>query len=83
MGTSKKFKYSYVVKQISKGGHGVELFGRETRLTNDELEIFRRQLNRDSGNMYYVQSVGLIGRAFGASSVNSKLPPEPLFTVES
>jgi hypothetical protein len=76
-----KFKYSYVVKQISKGGAGVELFGRDTRLTNDQLEQMRRQINKNSENMFYVQSIGLIGRAFGASSINSRLPLEPMFEV--
>ncbi len=78
---SSKFKYNYVVKQINKGGAGVTLFGRDTRLTNDQLELMRRQINKDSENMFYVQSLGLIGRAFGASSVNSKLPLEPMFEV--
>jgi hypothetical protein len=78
-----KFKYSYVVKQISKGGAGVQLFGRDTRLSNDQLEQMRRKINKDSENMFYVQSIGLVGRAFGASSVNSKLPAEPMFEVVS
>lgn len=84
---SSKFKYAYSIIQISKGST-LEMFGTDRKMTPDELELMRRQLNRDSGNQYWVRSVGLRHNKTGVTTVfadsrTSRLPAEPMFEVVS
>jgi hypothetical protein len=79
----KAYNYRYELEQTGPGR--VELFGRDTKLSSNELEQMRRQLNKDSGNRYYVVRMWLINqrteKVVARSSAHT-LKPEPLFTVE-
>ncbi len=78
------YKYRYEMEQTGPGR--VELFGRDTKLSHDQLEEMRRRLNKDSGNRYYVARMWLVNQKTGkvvARSSNHKLPPQPLFEVQS
>ena len=75
------FKYAYIVTQ-----HGIariEMFGTDTKISSNDLELKRRAINRDHFPAYVSrlqlknQKTGQIVRDTKAST----LPAEPLFTV--
>jgi|HubBroStandDraft_3_1064219.scaffolds.fasta_scaffold277547_2 hypothetical protein len=77
-------KYRYAYSYTQSGPTKVELFGRDSRMTNDELELMRRELNKQPG--VYVKHLALVFQQGGfhifADSRKSTLAPEPLFVVE-
>lgn len=83
MGSSTKFKYAYIVTQ--RGRTRVELFGTDTKLTDNQLELKRRELNDNSQNYYHISELSLAEndgtRVIIRSSKHSNLPKQPLFTV--
>jgi hypothetical protein len=79
-----KYRYAYVYSQV--GPSKIELFGRDSRMTNDELELMRRQINRDNAGRVYLRHLALMFQDSAhvfADSRKSKLPAEPMFVVES
>ena len=77
------FKYRYELQQNGKAT--IELLGTDIKLSNDELELKRRHINREHFPAY-VRAIFLVNQKTGkfvAFSRNSKLPPEPLFEVVS
>lgn len=84
MGTSRKFKYAYVVDQHSLVGNSrAEMFGTDKKLTNNELEVMRRNLNHEAH--YWIKELALAEndghRIIIRSSKHSSLPKAPLFQV--
>jgi hypothetical protein len=83
MGRSTKFKYAYVVTQ--RGTSRLDLFGTDTKLTDDQLELKRRELNDQGLNSYHVSELALAENDGHSliirSSKHSTLPKLPLFTV--
>ena len=81
------YRYTYMVKQV--GLVRTELFGRDTRLSNDELELMRRDLNQQTPGKCYIQILALLATVNGmgtrivATSAKSKLAAQPLFEVVS
>lgn len=57
MGTTRKFKYAYVVAQ--RGPVRIELFGTDTKLTDAQLELKRRELNTQGRNAYHISELAL------------------------
>jgi hypothetical protein len=81
MTKDKAYKYAYHYHNAGKGS--VTLFGRDTKLSNDQLEQMRREINR-SHFPAYLRSIWLVNQRTGvkvADSRDSKLQPEPLFQV--
>jgi hypothetical protein len=81
MSKSRAFKYAYRYQNAGKGS--IELFGRDTKLSNDELEQMRRDINREHFPAY-LRSIWLVNQRTGvkvADSRESRLPAEPLFQV--
>lgn len=78
---SNAFKYAYIVSQ--NGIARVEMFGTDSKLSNDALELKRRQINKDHFPAYLFR-IQLKNQKTGqivADSTKSKIPREPLFTV--
>jgi hypothetical protein len=81
----KAYRYTYMVKQ--SGPVRTELFGRDTRLSNDELELMRRDVNQQTPGKCYIQILALLATVDGmgtriiATSAKSRLPPQPLFQL--
>jgi hypothetical protein len=81
-----KYRYAYVYRQT--GPSKIELFGTDTRLSNDELELMRRKWNKDLAGQVFIPFLALaysqegMGMHVFADSRKSKLAPEPLFVVE-
>lgn len=77
------YKYRFEMQQAGKAT--IELFGRDTKMSNDQIEQYRRNINREHFTAYVVR-MWLVNQKTGkvaASSRNSKLPAEPLFQVVS
>jgi hypothetical protein len=82
MSKSSAFKYRYELQQT--GTSRLEMFGTDTKLTDDQLELRRRELNANGLNSYHISRLWLVNQKTGkviARSSNSKLPKQPLFTV--
>lgn len=60
MGKSTTYKYAYRVYQ--SGSVDIQLFGRDTKLSNAQLEEFRLKLNSDGAN---VKEIALIFQKTG------------------
>jgi hypothetical protein len=73
---NKAYKFKFELVQSERPGRPViQLFGRDHKLTNDELEKMRRHLNTEHFPSY-VAVLRLVNQATGAvvaSSVNSTL----------
>ncbi len=77
------YKYRYELQQTGPGR--IEMFGTDTKLTDDELELKRRAINSAHPRVYVVR-LWLVNQKTNrvvARSSNSKLPPLPLFEVVS
>ena len=83
MGRSTKFKYAYIVTQ--RGRTRIDLFGTDDKLTENDLELKRRELNDQSQNYYHVSELAIVpndgSRTIIRSSKHSSLPKLPLFVV--
>jgi hypothetical protein len=78
----KAFKYRYELQQIGPGR--IELFGRDTKLSDNQLEEMRRELNQNSAGRVYVVRLWLVNQKSGkvaARSSNHTLAAQPLFQV--
>ena len=78
------YKYRYELQQTGPGR--IEMFGTDTKLTDDELELKRRAINSEHAARVYVVRLWLVNQKTSyvvSRSSNSKLPPQPLFEVVS
>jgi hypothetical protein len=83
MGKSRAFKFAFRSVQSGKGY--IDLFGTDRKMSVDELEQMRRQLNKDHFPAF-ISLLWIVNQKTGvsvASSGASKLPKEPLFQVEA
>jgi hypothetical protein len=81
---SNAYKYRFELQQT--GTSRIELFGTDTRLTDDALELKRRDLNEQGLHAYHISRIWLVNQKSGrviARSSASELPKQPLFTVQS
>jgi hypothetical protein len=78
------YRYRYELQQT--GTSRLELFGTDTKLTDNELELKRRQLNEQGLNSYHISRLWLVNQKSAkvvARTSNSTLPKQPLFEVLS
>ena len=83
MGKSKAFKFAFRLTQVGPGH--TDLFGTDRKMTPDELEQMRRDLNKNNPRGF-INLLWIVNQKTGtsvASSGASKLKPEPLFQVMS
>jgi hypothetical protein len=83
MSKSNTYKYRYELQQT--GTSRVELFGRDTAMSHDQLELYRRELNEQGQNSYHISRIWLVNQKTGrvlARTSQSTPPKLPLFTVE-
>jgi len=73
MGSSRISKYAYVLDQVRVAGSAYfDMFGRETLLTNNQLEEMRQRFNADGGHVKSVSLVAQTGRKKGQVVASSK-----------
>lgn len=78
----KVFKYRYEFEQV--GPTRVELFGRDTKMSSNQLEEWRRSLNQENAGRFYLVRIWLVTQKSGkvvARSSSHTLAPQPLFEI--